>query len=65
MSERPELIAIDHDDYHAEHVGRLPDGRQFFLTTPFERSEQPHDADLDKPVKDIAWPRRFRRNVTT
>jgi len=36
MSERPELIAIDHDDYHAEHVGRLPDGRQFFLTAPFE-----------------------------
>jgi len=32
----PELIAIDHDDYHAKHVGRLPDGRQFFLTTPFE-----------------------------
>jgi hypothetical protein len=37
-SERPELIAIDHDDYHAEHVGRLSDGRQFFLTTPFEWS---------------------------
>jgi hypothetical protein len=36
MSERPGLIAIDHDDYHAEYVGRLPDGRQFFLTTPFE-----------------------------
>lgn len=32
----PELIAIDHDDYHAEHVGRTEDGRQFFLTTPFE-----------------------------
>ena len=32
---KPELIAIDHDDYHASHVGRLPDGRQFFLTTPF------------------------------
>ena len=29
------MIAIDHDDYHASHVGRLPDGRQFFLTTPF------------------------------
>ena len=36
MTERPQLIAIDHDDYHAEHVGRLSDGRQFFLTTPFE-----------------------------
>lgn len=32
----PTLIAIEHDDYHAEHVGKLPDGRQFFLTTPFE-----------------------------
>jgi len=31
----PGLIAIDHDDYHAEHVGHLADGRQFFLTTPF------------------------------
>ncbi|MBC7773332.1 MAG: hypothetical protein H7210_12615 [Pyrinomonadaceae bacterium] len=32
----PQLIAIDHDDYHAQHVGRTADGRQFFLTTPFE-----------------------------
>jgi hypothetical protein len=32
----PTLIAIEHDDYHAEHVGRTADGRQFFLTTPFE-----------------------------
>lgn len=31
----PVLIAINHDDYHAEHVGRTADGRQFFLTTPF------------------------------
>jgi hypothetical protein len=31
----PTLIAIDHDDYHATHVGRTADGRQFFLTTPF------------------------------
>lgn len=36
MSEQPpKLIAIDHDDYHAEYVGRTHDGRQFFLTTPF------------------------------
>jgi hypothetical protein len=36
MADRPpELLAIDHDDYHAEHVGHTPDGRQFFLTTPF------------------------------
>lgn len=33
---KPERISIDHDDYHAEHVGRTNDGRQFFLTTPFE-----------------------------
>ena len=32
----PKLIAINHDDYHAEHIGRTADGRQFFLTTPFE-----------------------------
>jgi hypothetical protein len=32
----PELIAIDHDDHHAEHVGHTQDGKQFFLTNPFE-----------------------------
>lgn len=32
----PQIVAIDHDDYHAEHVGRTDDGRQFFLTQPFE-----------------------------
>jgi hypothetical protein len=32
----PELIAIDHDDYHAEFVGKTADGKQFFLTTPFD-----------------------------
>jgi hypothetical protein len=31
----PQLIAIDHDDYMAEHVGRTADGKQFFITTPF------------------------------
>jgi len=41
-SEPPELIAIDHDDSHAEHVGHTRDGRQFFLTTPFE---PPHGDD--------------------
>lgn len=41
-SEPPDLIAIDHDDYHAEHVGHTRDGRQFFLTTPFE---PPHGDD--------------------
>ena len=35
-NEAPTIIAIDHDDYHAADVGRTEDGRQFFLTTPFE-----------------------------
>ena len=38
MGRPPKLIAIDHDDYHAKHVGQTADGRQFFLTTPFEPS---------------------------
>jgi hypothetical protein len=33
---RPDMIAIEHDDYHARHVGWTADGRQFILTTPFE-----------------------------
>jgi hypothetical protein len=33
---RPESIAIDPDDYHAEHVGWTREKQQFFLTTPFE-----------------------------
>ena len=32
---RPTLISINHDEYHASHIGRLPDGRQFFVTSPF------------------------------
>lgn len=32
----PKTFPINHDDYHARYVGRLSDGRQFFLTTPFE-----------------------------
>lgn len=32
---KPKLITIEHDNYHASHIGSLPDGRQFFLTTPF------------------------------
>ena len=31
----PELVAINHDDHHAKHVGHTADGRQFFLTQPF------------------------------
>ena len=37
MSEGPpRKIAINHDDYHARHIGRLQDGRQFFVTQLFE-----------------------------
>lgn len=32
----PEKIALDPDEYYAEYVGHTADGRQFFLTTPFE-----------------------------
>ena len=35
-SNPPAIVAIDADDYHAEHVGKTVDGRQFFLTTPLE-----------------------------
>ncbi len=33
---KPKLVAINHDDYHAEHIGRTSEGCQFFLTNPFE-----------------------------
>ena len=32
----PDFIAINNDDYHAAYVGQTSDGRQFFLTTPFD-----------------------------
>lgn len=35
MKPPPELIALDHDEYHAKYVGCSLDGRQFFGTTPF------------------------------
>jgi hypothetical protein len=35
-AELPKLIAIDHDDYHADLIGKTSDGRQFFITEPFE-----------------------------
>src|ERR1041384_7306066 len=35
MPTPPTIIAIDHDNYHASHVGHTHDGHQFFLTTPF------------------------------
>jgi hypothetical protein len=31
----PARIPIAHDDHHASRIGRLGDGRQFFVTTPF------------------------------
>ena len=38
----PEMIAINHDDYHARNVGHLTDGRQFLLTTPFDSARDGH-----------------------
>ncbi|WP_207229817.1 hypothetical protein [Krasilnikovia cinnamomea] len=35
-SGRPERIAINRDSFAARHIGRTADGRQFFLTTPFD-----------------------------
>jgi hypothetical protein len=32
---QPNLIAIEHDEHYAGHVGCLRNGQQFFLTTPF------------------------------
>jgi hypothetical protein len=40
---RPSRIAINHDDFDARYVGRLADGRQFFLTTPFLPGEDSTD----------------------
>src|SRR5262249_33705246 len=36
MSVVPEKISILHDEYHARHIGRTSDGRQFFVTSAFE-----------------------------
>jgi hypothetical protein len=36
MAQHPAIkIKIKHDDYHARHIGRIADQRQFFLTNPF------------------------------
>lgn len=35
MHSIPETFPINHDDYHANHIGWTADGRQFFLTAPF------------------------------
>ena len=34
-NEQTQTHCVEHDDHHASHIGSLPDGRQFFLTTPF------------------------------
>jgi hypothetical protein len=31
----PKTVAINHDEFHAEFVGRTKGGMQFFLTSPF------------------------------
>ncbi len=41
--EPPKRIALDHDDYHADHVGRTNDGHQYFLTTPFIPATKAND----------------------
>ncbi|HSZ62595.1 MAG TPA: hypothetical protein VK828_12410 [Terriglobales bacterium] len=35
LARPPVLVAIDHDDYYANRVGRIKDGLQVFVTTPF------------------------------
>ncbi|MEM9348265.1 MAG: hypothetical protein AAGB26_16780 [Planctomycetota bacterium] len=35
---RPELIAIEPDEYHASHCGVTSEGKQYFLTTLFEHA---------------------------
>ncbi|MFI7543734.1 hypothetical protein [Actinoplanes sp. NPDC049599] len=37
---RPTRLAINHDAFDAKHVGHTADGRQFFLTTPFDVGTQ-------------------------
>ena len=36
----PKTVALDHDEYHAEYVGKTKDGRQFFLTIPFVPADE-------------------------
>jgi hypothetical protein len=63
MSEIPDIIAIDHDDYHAEFVGIAENGQQFFLTTPFApyRDDQANGAEyvalflFDEDGKLVDW----------
>lgn len=43
----PDRIPIVHDDHHASRIGRLADGRQFFVTEPFVA------ADSDEPGCDF------------
>jgi len=34
----PRFVRINHDDHHAQYVGKVADGSQFFLTHPFAPS---------------------------
>ncbi|MBC7882268.1 MAG: hypothetical protein H7Y37_13155 [Anaerolineae bacterium] len=43
----PKIIAIDHDDYAAKHIGRTNDGRQFFLTSPFDPATRDRKEDCE------------------
>ena len=36
----PDLVALNHDEFDAKHVGKTADGKQFFLTTPFEPADE-------------------------
>jgi hypothetical protein len=40
MSDAPDVLTVGHDDWHAKLVGRTPDGRQFFITQPFEPGDK-------------------------
>src|SRR5262245_47547333 len=42
LNQPPSVIAIEHDDHHARHVGRTVDGRQFLVTTPFIPADRGH-----------------------
>ncbi len=45
----PEKLVVPHDDYHCKYVGKMTNGQQFFLTTPFTYAE-----DLAKAQEFVA-----------
>lgn len=70
----PERLTIAHDDYHAEYVGHTHDGRQFFLTTPFEPGGNEYlalflwDADgafLEAKVENFGLRGTYERDAVT